>query len=296
MGSSGGGGGGASSQTTTITHSPYIESAHKSLLAHITNLRKTVGVSAQSPYIDYHQIDLNSILFGAGKSIGSVATLGNLYENFILDVDINQLYVNIYTSLSGTVAKHAISSHSAELNYQLNTDILPKLDVGARDIGAVLSSSYVIARSNILNTKVRAISKFAADLEMQLITTASNHWKARLQWDTNVVEIFKTITEQYITRHMQTEQFNTTLLAKHRLWPFIVADHERVTIGALAGASQSKTEVDGDGNDAGRMIGGALGGAAMGFMYGAMEGTAISGPVGGVIGGALGLAMGIAGN
>ena len=78
------------------------------------------------------------------------------------------------------------------------------------------------------------------------------------------------------------------MVTKNTLWPFTVLEYQRAALGAMQGASNSKSDVAGA-STAQKAIGGALSGAAGGAMIGSYfgpYGTAIGGAVGAIAGAA----------
>ena len=71
----------------------------------------------------------------------------------------------------------------------------------------------------------------------------------------------------YFSAKTDIDEVNYAMAAKNILWPFTVLDFERAALGALQGATNSKTDVAGA-STASRVLSGALSGAAMGAMVG----------------------------
>jgi phage-related tail protein len=93
----------------------------------------------------------------------------------------------------------------------------------------------------------------------------------------------------YFSAAMDLDNHNYEMLAKDRLWPFTVLEYQRAALGALQGASNSKSSVAGA-SQTQKAIGGALGGAAAGAMIGSEVYPGYGTAIGAVIGGALGAA------
>jgi hypothetical protein len=71
----------------------------------------------------------------------------------------------------------------------------------------------------------------------------------------------------YYSIRTDVDEINYSMAAKHKLWPFTVLDYERAALGALQGATTSKTDVAGA-STAMKVLGGAMSGGAMGAMIG----------------------------
>ena len=152
-----------------------------------------------------------------------------------------------------------------------------------RDINAVLSSSYVIGKSLIASSQVKAIEKFSGEARFRLIPVAHDKWKAHLEWNKGVVQSYAELMKLFVSAKLDSESHNMSLKAKNSLWPFSILEYQRSALGAIQGASN----VGGGGGEAGgpSKMAGALGGA----LSGAAAGAAL-GPWGAAAGGAIGLA------
>ena len=287
MGSSGGGGGGGGTQV--IQYAGYIESQHANFLATVAAHRNSVIGS--SPFANYVDVKVEEYLFGVGKTLGSYATLFDIYGTNMLLLDIDGLWNTIYNdTVNSTVAKNLVVAEAAYLSDDIATIATPRLQTGMRDMNAVMGSTFVIGKAIIEDARTKAISKFSAETKYRLIPIAQARWEAVLQWKQNTVTVYAELVKFYYSVKGDTDETNYSMAAKNRLWPFTVLDFERAALGALQGAMNTKTDVAGA-STAKKVIGGALSGAAMGAMVGAQFGKT-GGPWGAGIGAVAG---GIAG-
>jgi hypothetical protein len=217
-----------------------------------------------------------------------------MYGKFMAGLDIEVLYVQILEDTVNTpIIGNLVSAEAVLLDDDINANILPRFQVGMRDINSVISSSFVVGKAMIEDTRVKSISKFSAGLKYQMIPIASERWKAHLEWNRGVVLSYAEVMKLYYSAKMDVTDLNYSMVAKHKLWPFTVLEYERAALGALQGATTTTTEVAGA-SKAMKAIAGALSGAASG----AMTGTAVGGPgvgtaVGAIIGGILGIGAGL---
>ncbi len=283
-------GGGSGDVKTTVRYAGYIEDKHKDFLNEIV-VRRTAAID-NSPYSGVATIASDDGFFGVGYTLASFPSLYDMYGKFMAGLDVEDLYTQIYGDLmEGPVTHNLVSAEAAFLSDELESDTIPRYEVGMRDINAVMSSTFVIGKALLEETRLKAVAKYSAGLQYALLPIAAQRWQAHLEWNKSVVAVYSEIMKLYFSAKMDVDSHNTEMLAKNRLWPFTVLDYERVAIAAMQGATKTTTDSAGS-SGASRAISGALGGAAMGAMAGAKI-PAVGGPMGAAIGGAVGLIGGL---
>jgi hypothetical protein len=295
MGSSGGGGGGDSQ--TTIRYAPYIETEHQAFLNLIASNRDTALLA--NPFLSYTDIEVDDGFFGAGYIISSFPSLYDMYGKFMAGLDIEVLWTEVFAdTVNAPVVDDLVAAEAALLDDDIDMNSVPRLQTGMRDINAVMGSSFVIGRAIIEDARVKAISKFSADLRYRLISVAASRWSTHLDWNKGVVGVYAELIKLYFSTKIDVDEVNYAMASKRALWPFTILDFERAALGALQGATNSKTDVAGA-STASKVIGGALSGAAMGAMVGSSFNTAATtttaaSSMGTVYGAGVGAALGIA--
>lgn len=264
------GSGGGSSQpadtSTTIRYAPYIESRHQDFLN--TVYAQRLATIDDSPFENYVDIEVDDAFFGAGYTIASFPSLYDMFGKFMAGMDIEALWTQIYDdTIDSPVVSNLVAAEGSLIDDEISTNSLPRLQTGMRDINAVMSSSFVIGKSLIEDTRTKVISKFSADLKYRLIPVAQERWQSHLNWNKLVIGTYSEIMKLYFSAKTDVDEINYSMAAKHRLWPFTVLDFERAALGALQGATNSKTDVAGA-SSMSRVLSGALTGAAMGAMIG----------------------------
>ena len=262
-----GGGGGAPAYTwSEIRYAPYVEARHSDFLLSVYSAR--VGAISNSPFADYTDIEVDNAFFGAGYTISSFPSLYDMYGKFMAGLDIEALWAQEYNdTIDSSVVNDLIAAEGALIDDEIETTSIPRLQTGMRDMNAVMSSSFVVGKSLIEDTRTKMIAKFSADLKYQLIPVAQSRWQTHLDWNKQVVSIYAEVMKLYFSAKTDIDEVNYAMAAKNVLWPFTVLDFERAAVGALQGATNSKTDVAGAGT-ASRVLSGALSGAAMGAMVG----------------------------
>lgn len=283
MGSSGGGGGGGGGDTTnTIRYAPYIENAHSRFLNDTYSYR--VATINNNAYASFSTIPVDEGFFGTGYILASFPALFDIYGKFVAGLDIEALWAEVMDSTTESPqANELVRAESALLNEELESSILPKFYTGMRDLNAVMSSTFVVGKALLYDTKQKLVEKFSAELKWKLVAVAQDRWKAHLAWNTEAVTTYAKLFDLYFSAKTNVTRMNYELLAKKSLWPMEVLDYERANLGALQGAMK-QTQDKGGGSSGSSILGGALSGAAAGGMIGGPWGAAVGGVLGGIAG------------
>ncbi len=274
MGSSGGGG----DTQTTIRYAPYIE-AHHTVFLDLVSAKRDVVIN-DSPFVGYTDIEVDDAFFGTGYLISSFPSLYDMYGKFMAGLDIEVLHSQIFEdTVNAPVINNLVSAESVMMNDDIEMNSLPRMQVGLRDINSVMTSSFVVGKSIIEDARVKSLSRFSADLKFRMIPVATSRWTTHLEWNKGVVGVYAELMKFFYSAKTDVNEVNYSMATKNRLWPFTVLDFERASLGALQGATNSKTDVAGASTTA-KAISGALSGAAMGAMVGSYWNTAATGTAG----------------
>lgn len=286
MGSSGGG-------KTYIRYASYVENHHNNFLNKIASYQKlTVD---NSPYSGYSNLSIDDAFFGAGYALSSFPSLYDMYGKFMAGLDIDSLYNQLFEdTVNSTEVNELVLAEAALIEDDIEETVIPRLQLGMRDINSVISSSFVVGKSLIESTRVKVVEKFRADLKYRLIPVVKERWTAHLDWNKNVVCTYAEILKFYISGKIDVNEVNYAFAARNRLWPFTVLEYQRAALGALQGAITTTSDTAGSSTTS-KVIGGALTGAATGAMIGSTISPATATSAGGAGWGSLGgAALGIA--
>ena len=260
----------AKSKTTNtqyIRYAPYIEDRHSVFLGSVASNRAT-AIAAGSPFADYTDIEVDDAFFGAGYLISSFPSLYDMYGKFMAGLDIDALYDQMFeATVNSPEVENLVSAEAALMEDDIDTNAVPRLQTGMRDIGSIMSSTFVVGKALLEDSRVKLTEKFRAQLKYNLIPVAQARWTTHLAWNQGVVGVYAEIMKFYFSAKTDVDEINYAMAAKDVLWPFTVLDFERAALGALQGATNSKENVAGASTTA-RVISGALSGAAMGAMVG----------------------------
>lgn len=282
-GSSGGGGSSPSNGGVYITrYASYIETQHKTFLGLIAEYRNSLKDA--SPFDDYVDIETDIGFFGAGLTLSSYGTLFDNFSTYLVNTSPIDSYTEVFDRIMNSQpVKDSIVAEGKFLSEDIITDAHPRLMVGARDLNAVMSSTFIIAKSNIENQRLRLLGKYSADLKSKLISAIDSVWKISLDWKLQIVNTHMQLIQSYYNLKKANIDYNYMMKAKNILWPFTVLDYERAGLAALQGA-QNSAKIAGESSEGGKpsIISGVAGGAALGGMVGGVPGALIGGVVGGI--------------
>lgn len=253
----GGGKGSSGSSKTTIRYAKYLEYAHEWLL----NTTKTYvqDIIDESPLSGFETIPVDAGFFGTGYVLASFPSLYDMYGKFVAGLDVDVLFTQIFEdTVNASAVNDLVEAESALLDDDISTHVIPEFEAGLHDINALQSSAFVIGKALIEADKVKAVSKFSAEMRYHLIPTATERWKVHLEWNKQAIQLYSEIMKLFFAAKLDVDRYNYEQLIKDKLWPFTVLDMERAAVGSLTGATTTKTK--GAESSGGSVLGGILGG------------------------------------
>ncbi len=302
----GGSSGGGSQGSGAISYPSYIESAHYDWLtaggvddmdSSIVDLMKE-GMAGANPYT-------GETVYDPATDITEFEAAVTAFSTFVTTIDpdgdwagyMDAAETQVDSILSDTTLDAEIAANDAIIDDRITTDILPRFQLGMRDINAVISSSFVIGQAIIESFAQRDKDKFAGDLRLSnykqrnemIVTGAKDILNLFLQQ----MEYYK-IANHYLieSKRIKVVMFDEELTQQLKLdendalWDLSIYQYGGNVMAAISGgASTTKTSQPSMGQKA---LGGALSGAAAGAMMtgGNPLGAAAGALIGG-IGGAL---------
>lgn len=252
--------------TTIVRYAGYIESQHKAFLSLIASYRN--DVIDDSPFSGYVDVEVENAFFGLGYTISSFPSLYDMYGKFMAGLDIDSLWDQIFEdTVNSSLVGNLVTAQADLLDDEITTTSLPRMQEGMRDINSVIASSFVIGKAIIEDGREKTLAKLDAELKYKLIPVAESRWQTHLQWNQQVVSIYSEIMKFYFAAKHDVNEDNYSFAAKDKLWPFTVLEFERAALGALQGATNTRSDAAGTSTTA-RVLAGALSGASMGAMVG----------------------------
>ena len=287
----GGGGGGSSGQ---VDYPQYMKLAHAnwldndgtdSMVFSVIDLMNT-AMTGVSPYSGYVAADTGEAFFEPAKDITDYNTpyltlkgfdeysFDTAYDSYIADDDVK------------IVA--AVNAHSAQLDDEINTNILPAFKAGLVNINATMSSAFVIGEALIFDSKAKKVAEADANIRLERLKSGAEHALSRVtsyvEWRRLVTTFRAELTRLYLAARHDEDEDNLDASAKDRTWDLEMYQYGNGVLAAIAGSAVSKGGVKSQ-SSLGGAISGALSGAAMGAQVGAA-----GGPIGAGGGALLGFA------
>ncbi len=270
-------------------YAPYLEAAHERFLDSVVSARITALTA--NPYDGYVALDADVAYIGVGVGISSY---GNLYASFgkyLSGFDVEALWSKLFWLLLGhedtdNVAKAEIDLYDDE---DLKTSIA-KCKLEMRKIGAVNSSSYVIAQANNEVARTRKLHDLASEAKFNLLDFANNTFATGLNYNAETVKQYARILKDYFEATILAVEAKYRMAAKKALWPFQALDYERAAIAAMTrNQVQVKTTQERKRSVLSKVL---L--VTSNVVTGAMVGASIGGWYGAAVGAVVGLVVGLA--
>ncbi len=268
-----------SSTVTVISYAPYIEIPHVAFLHQVAKVRDNIIDS--SPYADFETIDIDNAFLGAGYTLTSFASLFDMFGKFMAGFDIEKIWNEAYKILISSHIDDLSKAEAALFDDRIETQDLPALSIQMRDINAVTTSTFIIAKANIEKNRLKALSQFNNSLRYNLISEAQTIWQEHLNWNRAVIENYAKIIKAYFSQKLDVEEFNNHILLQDKLWPFTVLDWQRNFLAALQGTTTTASSFKKkEPSQLVKSVSGAASGAVMGSAGGLGWGTVIGAIIG----------------
>lgn len=293
-----GGGKGGGSGSTVIQFAPYIESAHRDLLNDdgrdalaFSCFRALNEAYNQSPYSGFPVVPVDAG-FLDDLHISSYPALFELFDDKIFGPDLGELWNKSYNrATQGTEVEDAIVAQSTALQNEIDSNLLPRLKAGYRDINAVQSSTFVIAQGMLAKTKLDNLADFAAKLRLQRFADAKAMMDTELNWNKTIVTTYSDALKLYYSAKFDADNRTMEFNVKDKLWNLSLFEYGRAMLAALNGATAAKPDMTP--SQAAKSISMAASGAGAGAMIGQSISAAGGGNyagMGAAAGGVVGLA------
>lgn len=171
----------------------------------------------------------------------------DLYYNYfrprVLDIgDVRDHLIGTQEDLvDSSVIDNQVAAHYQYLEDNINQVVLPKIRAGMRDIGAVMSSSFIDAQALVEVNKLKAVSKFSADLKLKMLEIAQDTWIKWMEWNWKVVNYQVNVLDLYYKVGSNYTKLWNDVAVGNELFPFTVLDQVRAIVGALNGAQAARS-------------------------------------------------------
>lgn len=284
------GGSGSDTKTdNTVRYAPYIETYHKAYLQMIQAARFNAAEVSVNPYTQFETPYYEEALFGIGFTMIDFPSLYDMFGKFMAGLDLESLFNEHFEdTVNGPVIDDVITQEGVRLSDELEQEVIPRYEVGMRDINSVMSSTFLIGKTLLEESKTKTLAKYSADVRFKVIPLVTERWRGHLAWNELVVKHYAEIMKFAMIVRGDADNLSMETNSKAALWPFNAIQYETAAIGAVSGASNTHSETAG--HQGGSRVQRALGGAAAGAAAGAA-----GGPIGMLLGGIIGLGAGLLG-
>lgn len=296
----GGSGGGGSSGV--VDYPQYMKVQHENMMdggdftstsyVHFTAstclMQKIEDAVTNSPYS-------GEVAFDPDADITAFLALVTTLEGKVASLEATS-YDDLVTTASGsldaTLIDAAMTAHGDALDDRLNSDVLPRFQVGMRDINAVVSSSFVVGQAVIEAFNTREVADFGAKLRLEnhglIVSGVRDQIQlviAKLTYRDTVTKVGLEARRMKAVLKKEELKEQLDIDDKNITWGIELFQHGANMLSSISGAAVSKERMPSTGAS---VLGGALSGAAAGAMVGSSAGP-YGAAIGGVIGGIGGL-------
>lgn len=263
----GGGGGGGGK----VDFPAHMKAAHADWLDHtgadtmvfsVVDLMNT-AMADSSPYSGYTPKDPDSAFFASGNSLTNYTSAYEQLKRFD-EFSFNAVYDGYITD-DGDEITAAVSAHSALLDDEINSNVLPAFKAGMTNINATMSSAFPIGEAMIFDSKVKKVAETDANIRLTRLQQGSDlalrRLSANLEWRKIVTSITGELSRVYLVASGERDDDYLEGLHKDATWDLEMYQYGTQVIASIQGsASQASPRK----NKVGSAIGGAMSGAAIG--------------------------------
>jgi hypothetical protein len=275
--------------SVTYRFAPYVESQHDKFLQ--ISMSNALARLDTSPYDGAVALRPEDAFFGVGYILSSFPSLYDMYGKFMAGLDLEKVWTDIFTE---RVDRMEVSNYTQQLGIndqvEIDSSTLPSYYVGVRDVNAISSSSFLIGKALIVDSKMKSLSVNSTYYRLALLDLVMKGMKDFLNWMDKVIVSYSFLMKQYYTEKQVADSRGYTYTTKETLWPFTVLDFIKSFLMAM---KQPRTfnylqEARKRSTISGTLL------IASNTWTGAYIGFQIGGPVGAVIGGVIGFVIGVA--
>lgn len=270
-------------------YAPYLEARHSTFLNDVYAYR--VAACACNPYTGYAAINVDDAYIGIGVAIEDFGSLFTAFGKYLSGFDIEKLWARVFWALFSE--DESENTVKAQLNILDDEDIqtaIAKCKLEMRNIGAVVSSSFVISKANIEKERTKKVGELYSEAQINLLEVGENTFVRSLNSNNNSTKMYAKIMKDYFESVALATEINYEFGVKQTLWPFTVMEYERAALGALRrnlSLAKTSTKRTRSALSKGLLI-------ASNVVTGAMVGLYAYGYVGAIVGAVVGLVVGIA--
>ena len=294
----GGGGGGehrVTTHTNVIKYAPYIEVQHKPFLtAYETRVPEATETT---PFDDFEVSNYDAAFFSAGNTIVNYSNSFTLFKTFQLDIDFNLVFnSSLDRVMKASNSNDLVAAEQANLNTELETKKSQQMQADARDINAVLSTSFIISKTNREKKRLKALAEYSKEVKLKRINDINIDVENNLAHSRSLITDYMEMLKGYFETSITMDENEFGRIAQKFLWPFTVTDQWKRSVAILEVPNnidltkphlvgpRPKTKTQ-------RAVSGVVTGLQVGIQIGTYIGGWIGAIVGAIIGGIAGYFM-----
>jgi len=303
----GGGGSSGGSSSGAVDYPDYMKTLHGSWLNHsgadtiISSITDVMNAAlGNSPFYGVNAFDptaLLNVMTGAADSFDTFVGALNHISDWQTAFDTAQTKIDAVTINSAAINAD-IAAHSAQLDDDIENEILPRYEAGMRDIGAVNTTAFVMGKANIWARKVRDVNKYGTALRLHMfnqrnemilagVSGITSLQQNRSQLEQAVAQMIIESRRIAIVAQKERADKDASLDEADAKWDLEVFQYGANLLASIAGGTASSANETKQPSQVASALGGALSGAAMGATVGSAVpgiGTAVGAVAGAVIG------------
>jgi len=254
--------GSSSSPDGTIHFAPYIEDYHERMMSNMDKVLVgnegegaiwffkdaqyyPLGKVFSSPYAAYTVTLPDDAYLGFGYTVTSFPSVYDMFGKFTAGLDIEILHGQILRDdiYDGPI-NDFVDAAATYLNDEIDNVSLPRMVAGMRDINAVMSTGFLVEKTLIEDSRLKALAKTRSELQIKAMELGHQRWIKHLDWNMNTVKLFTDITDKMLSSEQNYLKVKEAIDVGNKLWSFTVLDKWGGMLGLLNNAyasSQHKT-------------------------------------------------------
>ena len=289
MGGSSGGGG----SSGKVDFPAHMKVAHRDWLDNtgtdsmnfsVVDLMNTAQ-AGDSPYVNYVAKDPDEAFFAAGNSLVSYNTPYEILKTFD-DWGIEAIFDTYFADDEAKITA-AIVAHSAQLDDEVNINVLPVFKAGMANINATRGSAFVIGEAVIWEGKMKQVALADAKIRLQRIQEGSDVALKRMgiwmDWKRITSQMATEMARIYLAASFESDNNELEKAHKDKVWDLEMYAYGTQVMSCISGTASTVTKMPEQ-----SAMGGAMSGAASGAAIGAQSANPYGVAIGAVVGGIAG--------
>lgn len=289
MGGSSGGGGSSGKVDfpahMKVAHRDWLDNTGTDSMAFSVVDLMNIAQAGDSPYANYTPKDPDEAFFAAGSSLTNYNTPYEILKSFD-DWGIEAVFDTYFADDEAKIAA-AIAAHSAQMDDEVNINVLPVFKAGMVNINATMGSAFVIGEAVIWEGKTKQVALADAKIRLQRIQEGSDVALKRMgtwmDWKRITSQMATEMARIYLAASFERDNNYMEKQHKDAVWDLEMYAYGTQVMSCISGTASTTTKLP-EPSAMGGAMAGAASGAAIGTSISPGYGTAIGAVVGGIAG------------